>query len=144
MIWLKELLKEREDADELVKLIGSEVEKRYGMGARRSNEYEKEIAMLRGEIASVRKEHAIEKEIMAQGGRNAKAVRALMEENMVETDAEGRIVRIDLDKIKKSDPYLFKEIKNVMEGSPQDKSSRRKSERNVFFESARRAAGIKG
>jgi len=35
-------------------------------------------------------------------------------------------------------------LKNAVEGSPEDKGSRKKTERNVFFESARRAAGIKG
>jgi len=144
MIWLKEILKEREDAEELLKLVGSEIEKRYGAGAKRANEYEREIAKLKDEIASVKKEHAIEKEIMAQGGRNARAVRALIEESMVETDDGGKVIKVDLERIKKSDPYLFKELKNVVEGSPEDKGSRRKSERSVFFESARRAAGIKG
>ena len=48
-----------------------------------------------------------------------------------------------MEKIKKSDPYLFKEIKKAVEGTPENKGGRRKSERNIFFESAKKAAGIK-
>jgi len=144
MTWLKEMLKTREDADELFKNIEYEIEKRYGQGAKRIKDYEREIGRLKDEIASVKKEHAIEKEIMAQGGRNARAIRALIEDDMLEVNSEGKIVRMDIEKIKKSDPYLFKELKNAVEGSPEDKGSRKKTERNVFFESARRAAGIKG
>lgn len=143
MEWLKELLKKREDCDELFELISGAIKKRYGQEAKKVGEYEAEIEKLKKEITSVKKEYAIEKEIVAQGGKNAKAIRALIDDNMIELDEEGNIIRIDIEKIKKSDPYLFKEIKNAVEGTPDEKGKRKKAEGNVFFDSARRAAGIK-
>lgn len=143
MEWLKEMLKNEKNAEELFELIKGGIEKRYGEGAKKAEDYEKEIESLKNEIASVKKEYAIEKEIMAQGGRNAKAVRALIEDDMLEFDENGKLISVDIEKIKKSDPYLFKEIKNAVEGTPEDKSRRKKSEKSIFFDSAKRAAGIK-
>ena len=143
MEWLKEMLKNEKNAEELFELIKGGIEKRYGEGAKKAEDYEKEIEGLKNEIASVKKEYAIEKEIMAQGGRNAKAVRALIEDDMLEFDENGKLISVDIEKIKKSDPYLFKEIKKAVEGTPENKGGRRKSERNIFFESAKKAAGIK-
>ena len=143
MEWLKEMLKKQGSTDELFELIKNEIEKRYGKDAKKNEDYEKEIESLKKEIASVKKEYAIEKEIMAQGGRNAKAVRALIEDDMLEFDEDGKLISVDIEKIKKSDPYLFKEIKNAVEGTPEDKSRRKKNEKSIFFDSAKRAAGIK-
>lgn len=143
MEWLKEMLKNEKNAEELFELIKGGIEKRYGEDAKKAEDYEKEIEGLKNEIASVKKEYAIEKEIMAQGGRNAKAVRALIEDDMLEFDENGKLISVDIEKIKKSDPYLFKEIKNAVEGTPEDKSRRKKSEKSIFFDSAKRAAGIK-
>lgn len=143
MEWLKEILKDEENGEELYERIGGEIKKRWGDNEKSAQEYEKEIEALKNEISSAKRERIIEKEIEAQGGRNTKAIRALIDEDMIETDEEGNIISIDMEKIKKSDPYLFKEIKKAVEGTPENKGGRRKSERNVFFESAKKAAGIK-
>lgn len=143
MEWLREILKDEENGEELYEKIGGEIKERWGDNEKSVQEYEKEIEDLKKEISSAKRERVIEKEIEAQGGRNTKAIRALIEDDMIETDEEGNIVSIDMEKIKKSDPYLFKEIKKAVEGTPENKGGRRKSERNIFFESAKKAAGIK-
>lgn len=66
--------------------------------------YDEHISVLNGELEQVKLENEISGLIRKSGGRNEKAVRALInpnEENTMESVAQ------QLDLLKKSDPYLF-------------------------------------
>lgn len=84
----------------------------------------------------------IEKDILEQGGRNAKAIMALLSDEDIIKDENGRITGVDITRIKESAPYLFKEISQKVEGTGAVKERRKKSDRQ-FIESAMRAAGIR-
>lgn len=143
MEWLKEIVNEAQDKEELIEMITEKISELYVSKEDAEKSGSEEIERLNKEISSIKNEYAIEKEIMAQGGKNAKAIRALIDESMIEVDEKGNITSINMEALKKSDPYLFKEIKTAVEGAEESKESTKKKEKNLFFESARKAAGVK-
>jgi hypothetical protein len=143
MDWLEAIFEEYESKDEIIEKIKEAISNIYVVKEDAEKSSSEEVEKLKKEISDIKNEYAIEKEILSQGGKNPKAVRALIDETMIKYDEEGNIISIDMEEIKKSDPYLFKEIKNVVEGAEESKMTAKKSDKNLFFESARKAAGIK-
>lgn len=70
--------------------------------------YEKDVSRLSGEIGQMKEEERISNLIRKSGGRNERAVRALLEGGSEEE------ISSQLDLLKKSDPYLF----NLPEATP--------------------------
>ena len=63
MEWLREILKDEENGEELYEKIGGEIKERWGDNEKSVQEYEKEIEDLKKEISSAKRERVIEKEI---------------------------------------------------------------------------------
>ena len=79
-------------------------------------------------------------EIQKQGGKNVKAIKALIEEGDIFTDENGNLC-VDLSRIMKSDPYLFTEKKENLVGTGVAKNNL--STKKSFIDYARKGAGLK-
>ena len=151
MEWLEKLFSECESNEELIETIREYIEENYiadseGMVTKEEynamkEELEKEVSNIKAEAEKIRVEAMLEKEIIAEGGRNVKAIMAVLEESDYIKDEDGNITGIDITGIKESAPYLFYDKKEMVEGTGVRKEIKRK-ESGRFMESARRAAGI--
>ncbi len=61
------------------------------------------------QLADTAKNSAVDMAILKAGGRNAKAVKALLDMEKVTLKEDGTLDGLDLDALKKSDGYLFSE-----------------------------------
>jgi hypothetical protein len=59
------------------------------------------------ELGELRVEAALDAAIAKAKGKNAKAIKALLERDKIEVTESGEVRGIDLEAIKKTDPYLF-------------------------------------
>lgn len=69
-----------------------------------------------GELAESRKMAAIEREILAAGGRNVKAILALIDLEEVTFDGK-KLKGLDLEAVKAEAPYLFHEKEKKTQGT---------------------------
>jgi len=151
MEWLEKLFSECESNEELMETIKEYIEENYNADSedfiereeyeKMKDQYEEEIKRLKEEIEKEHINNMLENQIKAEGGKNAKAIMAVMEEENFLKDEEGKITGIDLTSVKEKAPYLFYEMAEKVEGTGVRKEVK-KAERNRFMESARRAAGI--
>lgn len=86
--------------EKIKKFDGVDVEKLKGDVATWEDKYNKDIA-------SVRKEAALDMAIMQAKGRNPKAIKALLDMDGITVDEDGALKGLDLEALKKSDGYLF-------------------------------------
>lgn len=107
-----------------------------------SEKYETETARLNGIIGENTKKYLLEKAITRAGGRNPKAITALLNTDEIGVDEEGRLTGLDLTALMESDPYLFDIVKTSVEGTGSKKSEPRKNNDDAFLACARRAAGL--
>ena len=77
------------------------------------------------ELAENRKIAAIEREILAAGGRNVKAILALIDTEEVSFDGK-KLQGLDLNAVKAEAPYLFHEKENRTKGTGMTKGYTRK------------------
>ena len=93
------------DADiaELKKAAGSDSEWQEKFTAL-EDKYKKETEAMAKQLADTAKNSAVDMAILKAGGRNAKAVKALLD-----MEDDGTLDGLDLDALKKSDGYLFSE-----------------------------------
>ena len=152
--WLEELIENCQSSEELFETICEYIEENYILIYEEDekvskseydsviSKYEKEISDLRESFENEKTQALIEKDILEQGGRNAKAIMALLSDEDFIKDESGKITGVDITRIKESAPYLFKEISQKVEGTGAVKERRKKSDRQ-FMESAMRAAGIR-
>lgn len=61
------------------------------------------------QLADTAKNSAVDMAILKAGGRNAKAVKALLDMEKITLKEDGTLDGLDLDALKKSDGYLFSE-----------------------------------
>lgn len=59
------------------------------------------------DMAKMRRDAAVDREILRAGGRNVKAIRALINLDQVVLNEDGSLSGLDLDALKVSDSYLF-------------------------------------
>lgn len=152
--WLEELIENCQSGEELFETICEYIEENCILIDEEDekvskseydsviSKYEKEISDLRESFENEKTQALIEKDILEQGGRNAKAIMALLSDEDFIKDESGKITGVDITRIKESAPYLFKEISQKVEGTGAVKERRKKSDRQ-FMESAMRAAGIR-
>lgn len=152
--WLEELIESCQSSEELFETICEYIDENFILidddeeKVSKSeydsviSKYEKEISELKESFENEKAQALIEKDILEQGGRNAKAIMALLSDEDIIKDESGRITGVDITRIKESAPYLFKEISQKVEGTGAVKERRKKSDRQ-FMESAMRAAGIR-
>lgn len=98
------------DADiaELKKAAGKDTEWQEKFTAL-EDKYKQETEALTKRLADTAKNNAVDMAILKAGGRNAKAVRALLDMEKVTLKEDGTLDGLDLDALKKSDGYLFSE-----------------------------------
>lgn len=90
----------KELGEKIKKFDGVDVEKLKGDVAAWEDKYNKDIA-------SVRKEAALDMAIMQAKGRNPKAIKALLDMDGITVAEDGTLKGLDLEALKKSDAYLF-------------------------------------
>ncbi len=152
--WLEDLFESCESKDELFDTICEYIDENYSLIDEESetvskseydsivSKYEKEISDLKESFENEKAQALIEKDIIEQGGRNARAIMALLSDEDIIKDESGRITGVDVARIKESAPYLFKDMTEKVEGTGAVREKRKKSDRQ-FMESAMRAAGIR-
>ena len=153
--WLEDLIENCQSKEELFETICEYIDENFvsiddeGEKVSKSDydsvisKYEKEISDLKESFESEKTQALIEKDIMAQGGRNAKAIAALLSDEDFIKDENGKVIGVDITRVKESAPYLFKEISEKVEGTGAVKNRNRRKSDTKFMESAMRAAGIK-
>ncbi|MEG1525698.1 MAG: phage scaffolding protein [Clostridia bacterium] len=86
--------------DTVKKFDGVDLEKLKNAAADAQKKYD-------ADLASYKKDSAIHLALVQAKARNPKAARALIDDSKVTLNADGSLAGMDLDAIKKSDPYLF-------------------------------------
>lgn len=79
--------------------------------------YKQETESLTKKLAEDRKSNAVDMAIVQAKGKNAKAIRALIDMDKVTLKDDGSLDGLDLEALRKSDGYLFDEIKDGIEGT---------------------------
>lgn len=80
-------------------------------------ELEEELEGKDGELTENKKLAAVEREILAAGGRNVKAILALIDLEKVSLDAKKGLIGLDLEGVKAEAPYLFHEKEEKRKGT---------------------------
>lgn len=96
------------------------------------------------DMADLKKEAAVDMAIIMAGGRNAKAIKALLDMDKISINDDGGIEGLDIEGLKESDGYLFdletKELRGT--GTPEG-GGRKTGPFDGFMAAARAAAGIR-
>lgn len=76
------------------------------------------------EIAKIKLNSALDSAITAAGGKNAKAIKALLDVEKLKLKNDGTVEGLDLESVKKSDSYLFSVTETHQQGGdPQGSNS---------------------
>lgn len=70
----------------------------------------------KGELDRLRRDSAIQLALVQAKARNPKAARALLDDSKITLNADGTLSGLDVEALKKSDPYLFEIEKKQDEG----------------------------
>ena len=89
--------------------------------------YEEAVA----EVAAVKKQAAVEKAILEMGGRNVRAILALVDMDEVTFDEKNGLQGVHLEEIKEDAPYLFHEREERKKGTGMTKSGVKKKEDDI-------------
>ena len=107
---------ETDDAGELRQKIAEFIEDGFvpkDMFEKVNSEFE----CFKAQRAAELKDAAVEKAIAEAGGRNAKAIKALIDMEKVVLNDDGTVGGLDIESIRKSDGYLFNKEESVMEST---------------------------
>lgn len=94
-------------------------------------EMEQKVNDLTEELEQVKKETAVEKAILEAGGRNVKAILALVDMEGVTFDEKKGLKGLDLEEIKVEAPYLFYEREMKRKGTGTVKNIQKKKEDDI-------------
>lgn len=99
----------------------------------------------KNDLAAVKKDAAVDAAIMQAKGKNAKAIRALLDLDKVTLREDGTLDGLDLEALKKSDGYLFDTVQTVTRGNGVQSGDGNPAPGNLdsFIANARAAAGLK-
>lgn len=99
----------------------------------------------KNDLAAVKKDAAVDAAIMQAKGKNAKAIRALLDLDKVTLREDGTLEGLDLETLKKSDGYLFDTVQTVTRGNGVQSGDGNPAPGNLdsFIANARAAAGLK-
>ena len=92
---------------------------------------EEAYAEMKAELDAVKKQAAVEKAILEAGGRNGKAILALIDMEDVTYDGKTGLQGLDLEALKEEVPYLFHEREEKRKGTGITKGSRKKKEDEI-------------
>lgn len=87
------------------------------------DKYKTDTEALNKKMAKDKKSNAVDMAIMQAKGKNAKAIKALIDMDKVTLKDDGSLEGLDLEALKKSDAYLFDEVKNGIEGTGYNKGT---------------------
>ena len=68
-------------------------------------------------MAEGRKDSAVEMAILQAKGKNTKAIKALLDMEKITLKEDGVLDGLDLEELKKTDSYLFEDVKSGIEGT---------------------------
>ena len=99
----------------------------------------------KNDLAAVKKDAAVDAAIMQARGKNAKAIRALLDLDKITLREDGTLEGLDLESLKKSDGYLFDTVQTVTRGNGVQSGDGNPAPGNLdsFIANARAAAGLK-
>lgn len=103
------------------------LKKENAAGNEMQQAYEEAIA----ELEAVKKQAAVEKAILEAGGRNVKAILALVDMDAVTFDEENGLKGLDIAAIKEEAPYLFHEKEEKKKGTGVTKGNLKKKEDDI-------------
>ena len=83
------------------------------------------------ELKIVKKQAAVEKAILEAGGKNVKAILALIDMEQVIADGKKGLQGLDLEAIREEAPYLFHEKEERKKGTGITKSGKKKKEDDI-------------
>ena len=69
------------------------------------------------DLAAIRLDAALDTAIARERGRSAKAIKALVDTSKLKLTDDGSIEGLDLEALKKSDPYLFEQVQTTNVGT---------------------------
>ena len=92
---------------------------------------EEAYAEMKAELDVVKKQAAVEKAILEAGGRNGKAILALIDMENVTYDGKTGLQGLDLEALKEEVPYLFHEREEKRKGTGITKGGRKKKEDEI-------------
>lgn len=84
---------------------------------RQVTELQEKLTGKDGELAESRKTAAVERAILENGGRNVKAILALIDMERISHDAKEGLTGLDLEGVKTEAPYLFHEKTEKKQGT---------------------------
>ena len=98
-------------------------------------ELQEELSGKDGELAENRKTAAVERAILEGGGKNVKAILALLDMEEISYDAKEGLKGLDLEEVKAKAPYLFyeKTEKKKGTGAPMTRQKRKEDEIRAAF-----------
>lgn len=114
---LEQQIKDRDkDIAGLKKAAGdnTDLNKRY---QELQDKYTADTAALNKAMADTRKDSAVEMAILQAKGKNTKAIKALLDMEKITLKEDGVLDGLDLEELKKTDSYLFEDVKNSIEGT---------------------------
>lgn len=79
--------------------------------------YTQETEKLAAQLAETAKHNAVDMAILQAGGRNTKAVKALLDMEKIKLKEDGSLEGLDLEALQKSDGYLFKQGTREIQGT---------------------------
>ena len=108
---------ELKTANDTISALKAEAKKYEGVDvAGLQKQIEETETTYKGKIAELRKEAAIDMALVQARARNPKAARALLDDSKIMLNADGSISGLDVEAIKKTDPYMFEVEKKTDEG----------------------------
>lgn len=98
-------------------------------------EVQEELSGKDGELAQSRKTAAVERAILEHGGKNVKAILALLDLEKIGYDAEAGLTDCNLEKVKEEAPYLFyeKTERRRGTGTPSGRGKKKEDEIRAAF-----------
>jgi membrane-associated HD superfamily phosphohydrolase len=81
------------------------------------DKYTADTEALNKAMADSRKNSAVDMAILQAKGKNAKAIKALLDMEKITLKEDGALEGLNLEELKKSDGYLFEDVKNGIEGT---------------------------
>ena len=103
------------------------LKKENAAGGELQKAYEEAVA----ELEAVKKQAAVEKAILEDGGKHVKAILALIDMETVTYDEKKGLQGLDLDAVKEEVPYLFHEKEEKKKGTGITKSMQKKREDDI-------------
>ncbi len=97
----------------------------------RMAELQEQLADKETEIAEQKKTAAVEKAILKKGGKNVKAILALLDMEKISYDEKAGLKGLDLEAVKTEVPYLFHEKTEIKRGTGAQTGKQRKKEDEI-------------